>query len=73
MTFGTNPAEAAHVGKRGLSQKCPDREAIPVCAEHHRIWATSLHVLGKRFWAFWFIDRDELIAELRDRYKEHGR
>lgn len=26
---------AAHVGVRGLGQKCPDREAVPLCRKHH--------------------------------------
>lgn len=38
--------EAAHVGLRGLSQKCPDREAIPLCRDHHR----EQHRHGKKFW-----------------------
>jgi hypothetical protein len=28
--------EADHAGARGLSQKCPDNECIPLCALHHR-------------------------------------
>ena len=39
--------EAAHVGERGLSQKCPDREAIPLCAVHHRLDRFSAHRMGK--------------------------
>lgn len=27
--------EAAHVGQRGIGQKCSDRETIPLCREHH--------------------------------------
>src|SRR5690348_9289800 len=33
----TSPTEAAHVGERGLGQKCSDRETIPLCAAHHRM------------------------------------
>jgi hypothetical protein len=28
--------EADHAGKRGLGQKCSDRETIPLCTLHHR-------------------------------------
>ncbi len=28
--------EADHAGDRGLGQKCPDTEAIPLCTTHHR-------------------------------------
>lgn len=28
--------EAAHMGARGLGQKCSDREAGPLCVRHHR-------------------------------------
>jgi hypothetical protein len=63
-------AEAAHVGTRGLSQKSLDRQAIPLCIEHHRTGKASAHVLGKKFWTFWGIDKDELIAELNNRYEQ---
>lgn len=50
---------------RGLSQKCSDFEAIPLCAEHHRReYPESHHALGKRFWERWQIDRESVIAEL---------
>lgn len=28
--------EADHAGSRGLGQKCPDEETIPICTGHHR-------------------------------------
>ncbi len=62
--------EAAHTGKRGLSQKAPDREAIPLCKWHHTEGPESHHRLGKAFWNKWGIDRDELIAELQSRYEK---
>lgn len=61
-------AEVAHVGDRGLMQKCSDRETIPLCAEHHRTGKDAHHVLGKRFWAHHGLDRDALVAELQRRY-----
>lgn len=61
--------EAAHVGNRGLSQKCPDREAIPLCAEHHREGHQAAHILGKNFWAHWGLVRDVLIEELNAVYE----
>lgn len=61
--------EAAHVGDRGLSQKCSDREAIPLCGfEHHREGPSSVHKLGTKFWDVMRIDRDELIKALNDAY-----
>jgi hypothetical protein len=62
--------EAAYVGKRGLSQKCPDREAIPLCKWHHTEGPESPHRLGKRFWSVWGIDRDELVRQLQERYEK---
>jgi len=56
------PTEAAHVGLRGLRQKCSDRETLPLCAEHHRTGPDSHHVLGKRFWEHHGIDRDIWVA-----------
>src|SRR5882672_9675230 len=61
--------EAAHVGLRGLSQKCSDRETIPLCREHHTEGKTSAHKLGKNFWKYHGIDRDKLIAQLNERYE----
>jgi hypothetical protein len=62
--------EAAHVGERGLGQKCPDRQAIPLCAYHHRIGPHSNHVLGRKFWLHWQLDRFELIAKFNRKYEE---
>src|SRR6267154_5182190 len=60
--------EACHVGVRGRGQKCPDREAIPLCAFHHRHATTpgggpwSHHSLGKKFWVTHGLDREEVIS-----------
>ena len=32
----SGPVEADHVGRRGLGQKCPDRESASLCRGHHR-------------------------------------
>ena len=64
--------EAAHVGERGLGQKCPDQETLPLCVWHHRAGPKSVHVLGRKFWEFWKLDRFKLIAEHVERFqKEH--
>lgn len=60
--------EAAHVGDRGLSQKCPDLETLPLCRWHHTEGPESHHRLGKRFWQVWGLDRDALVKELQARY-----
>lgn len=60
--------EAAHVGVRGMAQKCSDLETIPLCGEHHRTGKDSHHVLGKRFWEHHGIDRQALIARLNAAY-----
>jgi len=61
-------SEAAHVGPRGIAQKCSDLEAIPLCGFHHRTGPFAHHRLQKRFWAYWEINRDEFIAELKARF-----
>lgn len=62
--------ECAHVGSRGLRQKCSDRETIPLCGfEHHREGKESAHKLGKLFWEHHGIDRDVLIAALNEAYE----
>ena len=63
-------SEAAHVGLRGIAQKCSDHETIPLCGFHHRTGPSSHHRLQKRFWAYWEIDRAALIAELNARFME---
>ena len=65
--------EAAHVGQRGLSQKCPDRETLPLCVFHHRLGPNAVHVLGRNFWTRWKLDRYELIAEFNRRYDKGER
>jgi len=62
-------SECSHVGDRGLSQKCPDRETIPLCLRHHREGWDSQHRLGKTFWKHWGLDREKLFKELQDRFE----
>jgi len=64
--------EAAHVGKRGIGQKCSDWEAIPLCRWHHRIGPESHHTLGKNFWKHHAINRDELIRELQEMHERRA-
>jgi hypothetical protein len=60
--------EAHHAGDHGFAQRAPDRTAIPLCNFHHREGRSSAHALGKQFWEFHFINRDELIAKLNAHY-----
>lgn len=66
------PTEAAHVGQRGIGQKCSDRETIPLCAHHHRTGPHSHHRLGKNFWEHHGLNRDELIRELHQVYERRA-
>lgn len=68
----TTPTEAAHVGDRGLGQKCSDREAIPLCERHHRTGPLAHHKLGKKFWAYHSLDRNAIIAQLNKEYETNG-
>lgn len=65
-----SPTEVAHVGERGLSQKCSDRETLPLCMWHHRIGPEAHHKLGKKFWDHHGLDKDVLIAEYNRKYEE---
>ena len=60
--------EAAHVGERGLSQRCSDLETIPLCSHHHRTGRDSQHRLGKAFWAHHGLDRDALVKQFNYLY-----
>ena len=64
----TSLTESAHVGPRGLSQKCPDKEALPLCAEHHREGQFSQHSMGKMFWAHFGLNREQLLAMYQAHY-----
>jgi hypothetical protein len=70
------PVHAHHAGAHGMSQKCPDREAIPLCRVHHTDGPTAAHVLGKGFWKHHGLDKDDLIRRLNELYdsmKARGR
>lgn len=64
-----SPTECAHVGDRGLSQKCHDRETMPLCREHHQTGKDAHHVLGKGFCAHHGIERDQVVRQLNDAYE----
>lgn len=71
-----SPTEAAHIGlstsKRGLSQKFPDDECGPLCAdEHHKTGPHSIHVLGaEKFFAHHGMDRDATVLMVQKLYAE---
>ncbi len=60
--------ESAHVGDRGLGQKCSDRETLPICEFHHTAGSFAHHKLGVHFWTFHSLDRDKLIAKYQEAY-----
>ena len=57
--------EAAHVGIRGLGQKCSEYLAVPMCRRHHM----EQHRLQKAFWRDHNLDREAIISALRARYE----
>ncbi len=67
---GAWPVEVAHVGVRGLSQLCSDRETIPLCHTHHQDAKLGVHgQLGKSWWDHFGIDRDALLIALQHAYE----
>jgi hypothetical protein len=61
---GRRGIEAAHVGLRGLGQKCDGWEVLPLCKTHHaRGLPASHHTLGKKFWSFHNLDRYPAIRK----------
>ncbi len=64
-----HPTEVAHVGVRGIGQKCSDRETLPICERHHQTGRYALHKLGKHFWALHGLDKMELIAKYQEAYE----
>ena len=68
--FQGSRTEVAHVGTRGLSQKCDPREVVPLCGVyHHRLGPYSQHRLQKRFWKFHGLIRKQVVRELQERYQ----
>lgn len=71
--------EVAHIGIRGLSQRCRDSESMPLGTKHHDHATAggapdSHHTLGAKFWGHHGLDRAEVIAEMQWLYqKETGR
>jgi len=61
--------ELAHVGLRGLGQKCDPREVMPLCCLHHTSGAYAHHRLGKRFWEFHGLEMRRVVREYLDRYE----
>ena len=66
------PSEAAHVGERGLAQKCSDFETAPMCPRHHRMDPDSHHRMGARFWSHHGIDKDAVIGQLNELYEAYA-
>lgn len=62
--------EVAHVGIRGLMQKCSDLETIPLCAECHRTGPHAQHVLGRHFWTHHGLDKWALIDGFRRQFEK---
>ncbi len=65
----SSTTEAAHVGERGLGQKCSDRETIPLCVLHHRVGMIAAHKIGKKFWVYHSLDRIKLIELYNAQYE----
>ncbi len=61
--------EVAHVGDRGLGQKCSDRETLPICERHHRTGPLALHKLGKKFWTHFGIDKAAQLSYYQSLYE----
>lgn len=62
--------EAAHVGLRGLGQKCDGWEILPLCQAHHaQGFPDSHHELGKGFWGFHGLER---YAAIRKYWRLYG-
>ncbi len=64
ICYRTRGVEAAHIGRRGMSQKSSDREAIPLCSLHHQ----EQHRIGLRqFSKSYELDIPALVEQLNQR------
>lgn len=63
------PSEAAHTGPRGLGQKAPDSQVIPLCTVDHRTGRNALDRIGpEAFQKLYSIDLAFEVADLNRRY-----
>ena len=60
--------ELHHAGVRGLGQKSSDWETVPLGAKHHQHGPEAAHVLGKAWWSFHNLNRNEVFATLHELY-----
>lgn len=60
---------AHHAGEHGMSQKAPDRTAIPLCASHHQTGPHAVHRLGREFWSFHRLDMAGVVEALNSLYE----
>lgn len=64
VCFRTRGIEAAHVGRRGMAQKCSDRETIPLCSIHHK----EQHRIGLRqFQRSYDLDIETIVETLQQK------
>lgn len=64
--------EAAHTGRRGMSQLADDSTCIPLCMEHHREGKDAHHKRGKHFASVHDFDMELLVQRLNEQYKEQA-
>jgi hypothetical protein len=58
-----SPTEMHHIRRNGGLRK--NAPVIPLCAEHHRLGNTSVHLLGnKGFTKYWGISQEELVEKV---------
>lgn len=62
--------EVAHVGERGLGQKCSAYETLPISEYYHRTGPLALHKLGKKFWTHFGIDKAAQISHYQSLYEK---
>lgn len=63
------PTEAAHSGVRGLGQKCPDAEAIPLGRKHHQEGPEAQHRVGLGWFDLVDLNRNEVFETLHALYR----
>lgn len=63
-------SECAHVGDRGLGQKSSDFETIALCKMHHTEGPCANHKLGKRFWDWLGISKEDAVAKTNRQYEK---
>ena len=65
-----SPTEIHHIRKFGGKRE--NAEVIPLCAYHHRLGNSSIHLLGRKgFLRYWALSENDLLENVQELLNDH--